>query len=432
MAIIPQQSLFSWEQVEELGDLERLLLVMESMPDEQLMQKLERKRGYGRDKHPVRGMWNSLLAGIVYQHPSVQSLQRELARNGQLRMLCGLKQVPSSSAYSRFLRALNKHPEDIKQIFDLLLKEISALLPDFGKHLGIDGKAIESHANPSKAEKPEDGRRDRDADFGKKTYRGKREDGTSWEKSVSWYGYRLHLIVDTHYELPVSYLLTKASAAEAPQAHLLLRDLEQHNPTLLKRCYAFSADRGYDDTKLHLKLWDGHGIRPIIDIRNLWKDGEATRLLNGRENVVYDYRGTVYCYCPQEGKKREMPLGGFEEKRGTLKYRCPAESFGISCAGMKKCPVGKAIRIPLSENRRIFTPLARSSYKWKKLYKKRIATERVNSRLDVSFGFENHFIRGQKKMDLRVGMALSVMLALAVGRVKANQNELMRSLVKTA
>jgi hypothetical protein len=39
----------------------------------------------------------------------------------------------------------------------------------------------------------------------------------------------------------------------------------------------------------------------------------------------------------------------------------------------------------VSEDRRIFTPLARSSYAWKRVYQKRTAVERVNSRLDASF-----------------------------------------------
>ncbi len=91
--------------------------------------------------------------------------------------------------------------------------------------------------------------------------------------------------------------------------------------------------------------------------------------------------------------------------------------------------MNKAIRIPLEEDPRIFTPVARSSYKWKELYKMRVAIERVNSRLDVSFGFEQHFIRGQKKMRLRVGLALCVMLAMAVGRIKEKQPDKMRSLV---
>ncbi len=74
-------------------------------------------------------------------------------------------------------------------------------------------------------------------------------------------------------------------------------------------------------------------------------------------------------------------------------------------------------------------PVPRGSYKWKRLYRGRSAVERVNSRLDVSYGFERHFIRGKDKMRFRVGLALVVMLAMAVGAMESNRKEQMRSLV---
>ena len=52
MAIIPQKQLFDWTQVEELGDLERLKLVLDTLPDEELMRALERERGKGRNDYP--------------------------------------------------------------------------------------------------------------------------------------------------------------------------------------------------------------------------------------------------------------------------------------------------------------------------------------------------------------------------------------------
>lgn len=82
MAIIPQRRLFGWEEIEQLGDLERLRLVLENLPDEELMVDLERERGRGRDDYPVRALWNSILAGIVYQHPSIESLRRERSATG--------------------------------------------------------------------------------------------------------------------------------------------------------------------------------------------------------------------------------------------------------------------------------------------------------------------------------------------------------------
>ncbi|MDY0405161.1 transposase [Virgibacillus sp. 179-BFC.A HS] len=124
-----------------------------------------------------------------------------------------------------------------------------------------------------------------------------------------------------------------------------------------------------------------------------------------------------------------MANGGFEKDRDTLKKLCPAKQYGVSCEGMTDCPVAQGIRIKLEEDRRIFTPIDRASYKWETEYNKRTAVERVNSRLDVSFGFENHTIRGLDKMKVRCGLALCIMLAMALGRIKENQPEKIRSLV---
>lgn len=134
------------------------------------------------------------------------------------------------------------------------------------------------------------------------------------------------------------------------------------------------------------------------------------------DNIVYNYCGTVSCVCWETEEQREMAFKGFEEDRKALKYVCPAYAYGSECKGMKECPkAGKRIvRIPLETNRRIFTPIARSSYAWKRIYKNRTAVERVNSRLDVSFGFERHFIRGLAKMKIRTGLSLIVMLTMAV------------------
>lgn len=49
------------------------------MPDEELMQVFEAERGKkGRYDYPVRAIWNSIIAGVVFQHISVESLRREL------------------------------------------------------------------------------------------------------------------------------------------------------------------------------------------------------------------------------------------------------------------------------------------------------------------------------------------------------------------
>lgn len=433
MAIIPQVQLFSWRDVQPLGDLERLHLVLDVLPDDPLMQVLETGRGRGRNDYPVRAMWNSIVAGIVFQHGSVESLRRELARNGQLRELCGFfGRVPSAWAYTRFLHRVLDQASQVETIFDTLVAQLAEVLPDFGQSLALDSKAIPSFAKHRTDDTAPDGRRDVDADYGKKSYRGVHKNGKPWEKIVSWFGYKLHLLVDSTYELPMAWTVTKASTADITEAPQLLKQLTRRHPLALPATTVLTADRGYDDTKFLTLCWDTYHIKPVIDIRNMWKDSDATRMLPGQTNVTYNYRGQVFCHDPVSGVEREMTNGGFEHDRNTLKKRCPAQQAGGACQGHAQCPVAGGLRISLKTDRRIFTPIDRASYKWKREYAKRTTVERVNSRLDVSFGFELHTIRGLAKMRLRCGLALLVMLAMALGRIQHNQADRMRSLVRRA
>nr|WP_241768421.1 transposase [Mesobacillus subterraneus] len=83
----------------------------------------------------------------MFQHDTIEKSRRELGRNGQLRDMCGFEgQVPTSSAYTRFLKTFMDHEELVDQLFERLVQGITHLLPDFGKHLAMDSKAIPSFA----------------------------------------------------------------------------------------------------------------------------------------------------------------------------------------------------------------------------------------------------------------------------------------------
>ena len=127
-----------------------------------------------------------------------------------------------------------------------------------------------------------------------------------------------------------------------------------------------------------------------------------------------------------------MRFCGYDRERDSLRMKCPVHMYGIRCREAETCTHPKIIRVPLETDERIFTQVARQSYKWKSLYRKRVSTERIFSRLDVSFGFEEKRLRGRKRMELLSVMALSVMNAMAAGRIKQGRPELMRSLVKAA
>ena len=89
------------------------------------------------------------------------------------------------------------------------------------------------------------------------------------------------------------------------------------------------------------------------------------------------------------------------------------------------------MRIGLADHdRRIFVPTPHGSPSWRRGYNRRSALERINNRIDHSFGFERHFIRGGAKMQTRVGLALAVMMAMALGHVRQGRLQQMRSLVR--
>lgn len=439
-----QHSIFTWKQIEVASDLDRLKLVLNVMPDEKLMLHLEKDRGRGRDDYPVRPMWNALLAGIIFDHPSIASLHREMWRNGELRQVCGFepgKPIPTQDALERFAKQALEHRRYIDEMFAELVEALLKKLPDLGEKLAMDSKAIPSFGRPVRDEtkqKEPDARRDLDADWGTKTYRGVREDGTVWEKVKHWFGYKLHLVVDSTYELPVAFKVTKASAGDSPELLPMMRKLRKDHPEIAERAKELAADKAYDSAENKRELFDEMGISPIIDTRHLWKDEpELSRpLFPDRCDVfTYDESGQIYCHCPATGEKRDLFFCGFERKRGTLKYRCPAAAYDLTCKGRSQCeamadvgPFGRTLRVPLDLDRRIFTPVAHHTAKWKRSYAPRTAVERVNSRFDLVLGFERHYIRGLDKMRCRVSLALVVMLAMALGRIRKNQADLMRSM----
>ncbi|WP_028125702.1 hypothetical protein [Eremococcus coleocola] len=76
MKSITQLNLF---EDNELGDLEKLWLIFEHLPDRQLVEKLDqqRERG-GRNDLPNSVMWRCYLAKFVLQHQTIVELIREL------------------------------------------------------------------------------------------------------------------------------------------------------------------------------------------------------------------------------------------------------------------------------------------------------------------------------------------------------------------
>ena len=432
MAIIAQKSLFVWEDdINSLGDLERLRLVMESIPDEELMGKLEASRGRGRNDYPVRAMWNLVLAGRVFEHSEDASLLRELRRNRQLAYVCGFefRRLPEAHNLSRFRKLLLKFQGDVDAMLHRMNEELYSVLEGYGEELAMDSKWVKSAAGRRSKRKRPDGRSESDARLGKKAYSGVREDGSKWEKTVSCFGFKIHLLVDAVHELPIAYEVTDAAASDITEGRKLLERLAEERSGVLETCHHLMGDRGYDDGKL-IGFLKGMGVKAVIDKR-VMRRGEPESAVPGYPDAYYDEHGNVYCYEPQSGARHLMTPNGYESGRDALRFKCPAQAYGIHCSDIGHCRC-RNIRVPLATDPRIFTQVQRESHKWKRLYRMRTSVERVNSRLDMAFGFEENRTRGLARTKQKVSLSLLTMLGMALGRIRLGHPERIRSHFKAA
>jgi len=120
-----------------------------------------------------------------------------------------------------------------------------------------------------------------------------------------------------------------------------------------------------------------------------------------------------------------------EADRDTLKYCCQAAARGEVCAGRAAGPYGRIVRIPLAHHdRRLSAPTLHGSPSWHRAYRRRAALECIYRRIDHHFGLERHFVRGQVRMQTRIGLSIAVMMAAAHGRFRAGRPQQMRSLVQ--
>lgn len=423
MNIIPQLNLFEESDFENLGDLERLQMVLGAVEDSGLIHKLYQIRGKGRNDWPCEAMWNSFIASFLFEHETVESLLRELRRNKQLRTICGfepkaVKQqdgstkiyvAPSASAYSKFLKNLMSCQGELTEMFEDMVAFMRENLEHFGETLMVDGKAIQSFGRKISTKRTSGGRGEQDADWCKKQYTCSGAKGETVTKTKKWFGFRLHLIADASYEIPVAFTVTKASNSEKTETKNMLDRMEKVHEEWLNDCKYFLGDKGYDSTKI-IKRLEGKGIVPIIDIRNCWKDGEETHQYRDT-NLVYNYKGEVW-YVEESGKKTELLYKGYDKSTDSLRYGFKPQEHD-----------SRIFRIKCEEDRRIFVPVARNSYKWKRLYKQRTGVERMNGRIDRDYKFEKHTIRGLDKMTMFITVTFLVYMGMAKAKIMAGKTE---------
>ena len=245
---------------------------------------------------------------------------------------------------------------------------------------------------------------------------------------LEWFGYKLHLLVDTRHEVSLAYRISSTKVGDNEALPELVDQGMANLPA--RRIETLAYDKAADDHKVHEKL-DECGIKPVIQNRALWKD-ETERMLpghNGNSNIVYDEAGTLYCYDRTSNPmiRRPMAYIGHEPSRGTLKYRCPARHDGFPCAMSEVCNAGKkyglTIRVKQEIDLRRFPPIPRATKQFERLYKGRTSVERINARLKIFWGADDGNVTGATRFFAMTGTMMIVHLSFATLLASAPRRE---------
>lgn len=111
---------------------------------------------------------------------------------------------------------------------------------------------------------------------------------------------------------PADYTITQASTSDATHLLPLVDDVEEHHEDIARYIAELSADKGYDSARNKAKLYDVHGIRPIIDNRILWvamktSSGNSPSSALKRTDGIYGGKGSK---VPMPGRVLPFRLSG--------------------------------------------------------------------------------------------------------------------------
>jgi len=428
MSYVRQGELFPYEDfVREHDDNERLVLTLSALPDEGLVSWLRSRRKGRRDDYPLEMLWRCVIAKYVYQIETYAELIRELRRNGTLRRLVGIRSmwwVPHDYHFSRLLKLLST-PEGFAQLsamFEELVRRLSEELPQMGRHLAVDATAVHAYSNETRKEKS-----DPDAAWSgrPKRQRRRKSGGSSEEYLDYWFGYQVHLVTDCKTELPVGFEVTAANENETTRFEALLEATKRAQPRLLARTEAVIADAGYDSQDNCRFVLQELEALPIIKMRLTQKKDE---LCQAAEELCTEL-GTQVCLSGHAMK--------YAGRDGNwLKWRCPVTcGKADACTMLGRCTAseyGAVRKVSIKDDPRRYPGLWRDSRKWKRLYRKRTAAERVNARLKDFLLLDELTVRGIQKVQTHVGLGLVVMLSGAWAMVSAEKVDQARRIVRLA
>jgi hypothetical protein len=374
-----------------------LKATINNLLDNQFRHELQRMKHHTGAGYLTEPLWRAYMLSFILNMDCTNDLIRRLEESPNLIELCGFdmdKPLPSRWAFDRFIISLAEYPEPIERLLDRAVDQLHQL-PDFGVTVAADSTPVRSHSNPEKKVKS-----DPEADFIVKE--------GNIRKVWKW-GYKLHLLVDTVWELPIACEVTLARESDVTHLIPLLNKARQKFTWF--KPWHIVADKGYDAGYNYKAAYD-IGAIPIIKMK------ERPKSQDGRYSL--DETGIPHC-------RAALPLLllGHDRKKG-MKYVCPHRAGKTKCSLLHQCTLRVVWIRPFWEYRK-FCSIPRDSDEWNEIYSKRSAIERVNSKLKEHRRLDSHCHRGLLKVKLHCLMSVLSLAITALAEINANRIDRVRA-----
>ena len=246
-----QKSLFSFEQWLEIESSERLELFFSALDLQPYAAKLRSSSPQGAKPINREAILRALLAAPLEGISTFTRLHERLDKDIRFRYQCGFRvdeAAPSISTLSRVFTALTEKGLAKALFIDLVSQCREASVID-GTHLAIDSTAISAYEKKQpRLCSQETG----NANWGAKY--------DTFGNKLTWFGYKIHLAVDTQSELPVSLEVTPAHVYDGEMAIPLMKDVAENLGWKFK---FVMMDAGYDQVK-NYEAARSYGAQAII------------------------------------------------------------------------------------------------------------------------------------------------------------------------
>jgi DDE family transposase len=279
-AIHAAQPLFAWAELEDYPTLATLRDLLQSVPDQPLLDALQTTRGKGRDDVPIPRRWRILLLTIALRHAHSNDTLAQRHRNPSLCRLLDIAtadQIARDGNLSRFLDVLGQptHRNHLHAIFDHLARHLGMAVPDLGRECAGDSTPLNARPKASAKAVAAEGAEGRpQPSGGKKEYHD--EEGKVVQV-VEWFGYQRHVRVDVAHEVSLAYAVSNPARGDNEVVPPWLRQAQANRPA--GRIQTLAYDKAADDEKVQEALHAAR-VKPLIPNRSLWKE-ELERPLPG-------------------------------------------------------------------------------------------------------------------------------------------------------